>query len=313
MASFVSSSLRQTICTMNRVVAVLLSSFSLSPYLLAETNLLPRSIFPPTVAQSTVSLPPVPNGQSALVALAWDAESKDFKAKAGEGMASFVFFFTNISAAEVVISNVTTTCGCTVAQLPSQPWHLAPGTNGELKVTMNLAGKLGRVTKEVSVNSSAGTKVLRVRVTIPATSAAVTENARGDRAANMEAAKANRQAIFQGDCISCHVTKGAGKFGKELFVADCAICHDTPHRAAMVPDLRAPRTPRDHAYWANWITSGRAGSLMPAFGEKEGGPLSQGQIDSLVTYLMENFPKGPAGNSSTSVILPVIPTPSAGK
>ena len=286
----------------------MLSGFILPLSTLAATNQPTVSPIPPEpVAQSTAPLPTASTVQAQLVALAWDAESKDYNAKAGEGIASFVFYLTNISAAEVVISNVTTTCGCTVAQLPSQPWHLAPGTNGELKVTMNLAGKLGRVTKEVTVNSSAGTKVLRVHVTIPAAPAAVTENARGDRAANMEAAKANRQAIFQGACLSCHVTKGVGKLGKELFVADCAICHDTPHRAAMVPDLRAPKSPRDQAYWANWITSGRAGSMMPAFGEKEGGPLSQVQINSLVTYLMENFPKGPAGTIAT----PVTPSPGA--
>lgn len=275
---------------MNPVVGGLLSSFILAPCLFAATNLSPQSSL-----LSSNSVSPLPLvAQPKLSALAWDAESKEYNAKVGEGIAPFVFSLTNISTAEVVISNVTTTCGCTVAQLPSQPWHLAPGTNGEIKVSMNLAGKLGRVTKDVTVNTSAGTKVLHVNVTIPLAPAPVAENTRGDRAANMEKAKANRQAIFQGDCISCHVAKGVGKFGKELYAADCAICHDTPRRAASVPDLRAPKTPRDQAYWANWITSGRAGSLMPAFGEKDGGPLSPEQIDSLVVFLMENFPKGSA-------------------
>ena len=149
--------------------------------------------------------------------------------------------FTNISSSEVVISNVTTTCRCTVAQLPAQPWHLAPGINGEIKVSMNLTGKLGHVTKEVTVNSSAGTKVLQVQVNIPPAPAPVTENARGDRATNMAAAKGNRQTIFHGDCVSCHVANGAGKFGKELFVADCAICHDTPTALPWFPTCARPR------------------------------------------------------------------------
>src|SRR5690606_8161156 len=89
------------------------------------------------------------------------------------------------------------------------------------------------------------------------------------------------------------------------FVAGCAICHDTPHRAAMVPDLRAPKAPRDHAYWLNWITYGRPGSLMPAFGEKDGGPLTKEQIDSLVTYLMENFPRG---TTPAPAVVPVPPS-----
>lgn len=299
---------------MNRTVVVILSSFVLTQFLFAATT--PpqvNSISPKTVDQVKAPLPTAPVVQSGLLAIAWDSTSKEYNAKVGEGIAPFVFLLTNISSSEVVISNVTTTCGCTVAQLPAQPWHLAPGINGEIKVSMNLTGKLGHVTKAVTVNSSAGTKVLQVKVNIPPAPAPVTENARGDRAANMAAAKANRQAIFQGDCVSCHVARGAGKFGKELFVADCAICHDTPHRAAMVPDLRAPKTSRDRAYWANWITSGKAGSLMPAFGEKEGGPLSSAQIDSLVTYLIENFPKGPAGSASTPAKSALVPTVGSGQ
>jgi mono/diheme cytochrome c family protein len=120
------------------------------------------------------------------------------------------------------------------------------------------------------------------------------ENLRGDRNKNMELAKTDRQAVFKGDCRSCHVDKGSGKLGKELYAADCGICHDSPIRAALVPDLRAPKAPRDHNYWVNWITSGRPGSMMPAFGVKDGGPLSEEQIASLAKYLGENFPQGPA-------------------
>ena len=33
---------------------------------------------------------------------------------------------------------------------------------------------------------------------------------------------------------------------------------------------------------------------MPAFADTEGGPLSKEQIESLVTYLFDTFPKEPA-------------------
>lgn len=224
--------------------------------------------------------------------LAFDAESKEYNAKIGEAIAPFVFSLTNISTNEIIINNVTTSCGCTVAQLPSQPWHLAPGANGEIKVTVNLAGKMGHVSKQVNINSSVGFRSLVVHVNIPVAPPRAAENLRGDRNKNMELAKADRQAVFKGDCRSCHVDKGAGKMGKELYAADCAICHESPIRAAMVPDLRAPKGPRDHDFWMNWITYGRAGSMMPAFGEKDGGPLSKAQIDSLVAYMSENFPQG---------------------
>jgi len=256
---------------------------------------------------------PVPDATPQPPALVFDAESKDYNPKPGEATAPFVFNLTNVSASEIIISNVTTSCGCTVAQLPAQPWHLAPGTNGQIKATMNLAGKMGHVTKTLTVYSSVGIKALHVNVTMPAPQpATVAENARGDRNKNMELAKADRQAVFKGDCRSCHVDKGSAKLGKELYAADCGICHDSPIRASMVPDLRAPKTPRNHSYWINWIAYGRPGSMMPAFGEKDGGPLSKEQIESLVTYLSENFPQGAVPTPIVAPAHPPLPHPQPG-
>lgn len=253
-------------------------------------------VAPPLPVQPPgVVVPPPTNAPPALV---WDATSKDYAAKPGEVLVPFVFNLTNVSSSEVIISNVTTSCGCTVAQLPSQPWHLAPGTNGEIKVTVNLTGKNGHISKGVNVISSVGNQALSVNVDIPAAPAPTTENERKDRAQAMEIAKADRQAVFKGDCASCHVTKGMGKTGADLYAADCGVCHDSPHRAAFVPDLRAPKGPRDRDFWVTWITYGRQGSMMPAFASTEGGPLNKEQIDALATYLDSSFPKAPTGSAA---------------
>ena len=39
-------------------------------------------------------------------------------------------------------------------------------------------------------------------------------------------AKADRQAIFKADCATCHAKPGEGKYGKALYDAVCAICHE---------------------------------------------------------------------------------------
>lgn len=262
---------------------------------------------PPVIFRSSPGIPPTPVVSPApvagpLTALSWDSTNKSYNAKPGELSAPFTFNLTNTSASEVIINSVTTSCGCTVAELPPMPWRLPPGTNGQIKVAMNLAGKMGLVVKQVSVASSAGSIALLVNVNIPPAAPPTAENLRGDRNANMELAKADRQAVFRGDCAKCHVDKGVGKMGHELFEADCAICHDTPLRAAMVPDLRAPKGPRDYNYWSSWISHGRIGSMMPGFAASEGGPLSKEQIDSLVTYLLQNFPLGPVAS-------PIPPAP----
>ena len=94
-------------------------------------------------------------------------------------------------------------------------------------------------------------------------------------------------------------------------MADCAICHDAEHRAAMVTDLRVPREPRDLAYWQKWITEGKTGTMMPAFAAAQGGPLTQEQVDSLTVYLYANFPKNadPPPPPTKIVSQPISPSP----
>lgn len=215
--------------------------------------------------------------------LAWSADSLEYAANAGEMAARFTFFVTNVSAETVVIHSLTRACGCTEATMPAQPWQLAPGTNGPISATIDLRGKSGHIRKHLTVNSSAGPKVLFLNVTIPAAAPGAFNM---DRNRNLELARANRQAVFTGDCAKCHAETAVGKTGQELYVAVCGICHDAEHRNAMVPDLRALKHPTTAEYWTEWITTSKPGSLMPAFAKTEGGPLGPDQINSLVGYLV---------------------------
>jgi mono/diheme cytochrome c family protein len=246
-------------------------------------------------------------------ALRWDAVQKKYDAKPGESTAPFTFTVTNVSPSEVSITRLHTTCGCTVAQLPplpAEPYKLQPGSNVSINVNMDLRGKVGAVSKTVNIDSSDGHHALTVSVTIPPPSAVAastdphaTPNM-GNRAQNIQNALADRQAVFKGDCASCHVQKGVGKFGQELYAASCGICHDAEHRAAMVPDLKVPRSERDLAFWQKWIMEGKPGTLMPAFAQSHGGPLTQEQIDSLTVYLFQNYPKKPQSVAATPATPP---------
>jgi len=297
----------------------------------------------PSKPESTVSAPapaPVPTSRGVTLpvvatpadpnTLKFDAESKEYHAKPGEASAIFSFNITNVSKAEVKITALRMSCGCTVAHLPplpDQPFVLSPGSNVSVGVTMDLRGKMGAVTKTLRVESSSGFKSLLVRANIPpganpATAtphgapatlhvAPAVPNVMGDRAKNIQSALADRQAVFKGECAKCHVDQGVGKLGKELYMADCAICHDAEHRAAMVTDLRVPREPRDLAYWQKWITEGKTGTMMPAFAAAQGGPLTQEQVDSLTVYLYANFPKNADPKKPTTKIVsqPISPSP----
>jgi mono/diheme cytochrome c family protein len=243
--------------------------------------------------------------------LIFDSETKTYDAKVGEAEAPFIFNLTNVWTNEVIIERCQTSCGCTVAQLPQQPWHLKPGTNGQIKVTVHLAGKPpGLITKTITVYSSVGMKLLTVKVNNPppAPPVAMTE---AQRKANQEQAMKDRQAVFHKvgneNCAECHKDKGDGKMGKDLFVADCAICHESPHRASGVPDLHAIATVKQTTfdYWKEWTKDGgKVGAMMPAFGQEHGGPLTEAQINSVAAYLAATYSRpGPGAIAITNAAL----------
>ncbi len=251
------------------------------------TPTVPHQLAPAKPVVATPAQPPQALGQLPDGILVFDALSKDYTTKPGEMEAKFAFNVTNVSSGEVVISGVQTSCGCTVAQL-TYPWKLAAGGSGVIPLTMNLAGKAGVVFKTANVLTDKGQKMLTVKANITPTEAnPLTMGA--DREKNRLIAAQNRQAVFQGDCARCHVEPAIGKMGRELYTASCGICHDEGHRAQMVTDLRT-KLPGTAEYWKFSIVHGKPGTLMPAFAQTEGGPLSDAQIASLVEYLVKDFP-----------------------
>ena len=100
--------------------------------------------------------------------LAWDAVAKEYQAHAGETNAPFLFAVTNVSPERVLIYDLSTTCDCTVAQLPSKPWALAPGGGGEIHASLDLRNRTTEaVTNYVIVFTSKGNRLLTVKGILP--------------------------------------------------------------------------------------------------------------------------------------------------
>ena len=256
----------------------------------ANTLVMPPSSPPPVVASKPVFVPdiskstqPLPDG-----ILAWDSLMKSTDVLSGADFAHFTFSFTNISGKLVTILNVHPSCGCTTAQLPPVPWTIPAGSNGEFQLKVNLAGKFGTVFKSAKVTTDQGNKDLMLRINIQTPPPVKLTDAQINQGIAM--AKADRQAVFKGDCASCHLKNVAGRFGQDLFNSACGICHTSPNRATMVPDLSKLKVPTDREFWRTWITLGKPGSLMPAFANSQGGPLSDMQIASLAAYLNAVYP-----------------------
>lgn len=251
----------------------------------------PLPVQPPVTATPAVYVPdmthangPLPDG-----VFNWDSLNKETNASAVQEQAHFTFNFTNISAGNVAILSAKGSCSCTTTELPSMPWLIPSGTNGQIGATVDLRGKSGTLYKTVTVSTDKGTKTLMLRINIlpPTPLPAMTD---ADRARGIAAAKVDRQAVFKNDCATCHIKPGEGKYGKALYDAVCAVCHEAPNRATMVPNLHALKVYTNDDFWRTWIAHGKVGSLMPSFSTAEGGPLSDMQIASLAAYLDQALP-----------------------
>lgn len=232
------------------------------------------------LAPAQVSPAPLSNKPARAAGLVWDATIKEGSPAAGTSKVSFTFSVTNQSSDSITIQRVETSCGCTTVNLPTLPWDLEPKAGGQLTVNFDGHGKTGTLTKTILVYTSIGPRTLMVKVHMP-------EGMAEDkmRNENQLLAQKNRQTVFQGNCASCHVTPTIGKSGSTLYQTACCICHEAEHRASMVPDLKALTVSTSKEYWENWIRNGKPGTLMPAFEQKQGGPLSETQIQSLAEFL----------------------------
>lgn len=73
-----------------------------------------------------------------------------------------VFKFKNTGDAPVILSQVSASCGCTTPDYTKEP--VLPGQEGEIKVSFNSQGQVGRQQKIVTVSSNAENKVSTVQI-----------------------------------------------------------------------------------------------------------------------------------------------------
>jgi|HubBroStandDraft_6_1064221.scaffolds.fasta_scaffold96221_2 mono/diheme cytochrome c family protein len=226
------------------------------------------------------------HGQSQPAAqLAWSAEHLETNATFTQPAAQFIFSVTNISDSEVVIADARPSCHCTTAQLPSKPWHLLPHASGQINVSVDLKGKMGSFDKTIGIyfaDTNAPRTTLRVTVKMP--------DRKLMRQQNTKIARADRQAVFKGDCAQCHADPAKTATGHALYREVCGICHDAHPRASWVPDLHFINHPTDLDYWKIIIANGKPNTMMPAFAASQGGPLSEAQIEALAKDCLRAMP-----------------------
>jgi hypothetical protein len=84
---------------------------------------------------------------------------------AGEKI-THAFKFTNTGDADLLIVNVSTSCGCTVSEFPKEP--IKPGKSGVIKLTFDSRGREGYQNKTATIetNTEPNKVFLRLKATV---------------------------------------------------------------------------------------------------------------------------------------------------
>lgn len=231
----------------------------------------------------TPGLKPVVIAFSGPPAVYAEQRVRDVGAVETDSKVNTEFLLYNKGGQHLRITDVETTCGCTLTEMSKDV--IAPGDFTRITVDLDTSIKIGPVRKKITVHSN---DPERPQLDLFLVGEVKPRQMEGHEMLGIQAD--NPLVLFQGECATCHVQVGVGKTGKALFQADCGMCHGLNaqgHGSAGPSLLRGDW--QDEAYRRRMrriIAEGSPNSpQMPPFSKHKGGPLSDDDIDSLVTFL----------------------------
>jgi cytochrome c553 len=190
----------------------------------------------------------------------------DFGTVTNENKAEHVFEVSNGGDEDLLIEKLVGSSGTIKAVASSS--RLKPGEEASITVTVDLRGKQGIYSKTMDVYTNdpvTPVTTLSVKISVK------------DRI-HLNQYKATQ--IFAEKCRTCHVDEGTGKTGWELFKADCFMCHNAGRTTSL---STMSKKPAEEVLKS--IKEGVPNTLMPGFDSKNGGPLDDAQIKSLIDLI----------------------------
>ena len=91
----------------------------------------------------------------------FDKEEHDYGTIQKGGESNCVFSFTNTGKEPLILSNVRSSCGCTVPQWTKDP--ILPGKTGKIDVHYD-SNRIGPISKQITVTSNAKTSTVVLRI-----------------------------------------------------------------------------------------------------------------------------------------------------
>lgn len=98
--------------------------------------------------------------------MSFDETEHDFGTINENDIVETVFNFENTGKTDLIITNATATCGCTIPEWPKHP--IKPGEKGLIKVKFNSRGKKNKQNKTVtlSTNTKNGREFLKIKAQV---------------------------------------------------------------------------------------------------------------------------------------------------
>ena len=104
------------------------------------------------------------NGKEASIT--FDKAEHDFGTVLQGEVVTYSFHFTNTGSAPLIISNVNTSCGCTIGDFSREP--IAPGKDGYIKASYDSKGHQGMQRRSLTVvsNTNPNETVLHLKANV---------------------------------------------------------------------------------------------------------------------------------------------------
>jgi hypothetical protein len=105
-----------------------------------------------SISPSLITNPITASGKAAtgsLPVMVFEQTKHDFGMMVQGEKLSYTFKFTNTGGSDLLISDASATCGCTIPDWSKAP--VKPGEQGKIEVIFNSAGKTGTVRQSVRV------------------------------------------------------------------------------------------------------------------------------------------------------------------
>lgn len=100
--------------------------------------------------------------KNALPVITFENDFHDFGRLVSGVKVTYAFKFKNTGKSMLIISNASTSCGCTVSAFPKQP--IKPGDGASVDVSFDSHGRHGLQTKIITVFTNAEPQVTTLRI-----------------------------------------------------------------------------------------------------------------------------------------------------